>query len=82
MNHEHEDIYGYEDEDVHEEDDYPRDNDPVFLGMLTVLARLARERGLTRLADLGDLPPYGSREWVDRFGPPKPGEPDFPGTAS
>lgn len=30
---------------------------------LEVLATLARERGLSRLADLGDLPPYGTAEW-------------------
>ena len=35
-------------------------------GGLAVLARLAQERGLDRIADLGDLPPYGTPEW-DRW---------------
>ena len=33
------------------------------LAGLDLLVRLARERGLTRIADLGDLPPYGTAEW-------------------
>ena len=39
------------------------DDDLEVAPFLDQLARLARERGLTRVADLGDLPPYGTPEW-------------------
>lgn len=40
--------------------------DPEALEALEMLGKLARERGLTRLSELGDLPPFGTPEW-DRW---------------
>jgi sugar/nucleoside kinase (ribokinase family) len=40
------------------------------------LVRVARERGVDRIADLGDIPPYGTPEWDEWLEENPPLDPD------
>jgi hypothetical protein len=41
------------------------DDNTIPVEAFLLLERLAHERGLTRISELGDLRPYGTKEWEE-----------------